>query len=164
MKETNTFVKAIRFTFLTVILLLVSQRVKCQPSNNNALSQNQIDFSTMIECVKSCSPEDFTFSVSAPSLIAQSADGWEIAYYVFVDDTLIRDYCFQSDATESIPQLVELLDNDQYCWQVNLILYNITMTNAIEIMVYRPNRVDAWIKERKDKDIIYWKKFIQSKF
>lgn len=164
MKETNTFVKAIRFTLLTVMLLLVSQRVKCQPSNNNALSPRQIDFSTMIERAKSYSPEDFTFSVSAPSLIAQSADGWEIAYYVFVDDTLIRDYCFQSDATESIPQLVELLDNDQYCWQVNLILYNITMTNAIELMVYRPNRVDAWIKERKDKDIIYWKKFIQSKF
>ena len=38
------------------------------------------------------------------------------------------------------------------------------MTNAIEFMVYRPNRVEAWIKERKDKDIIYWKKFIQSKF
>ena len=48
MKETNTFVKAIRFTLLTVMLLLVSQRVKCQPSNNNALSPRQIDFSTMI--------------------------------------------------------------------------------------------------------------------
>ena len=85
-KRTNTFVTAIRVILFTVMLLLVSQRVKCQPSNNNALSPRQIDFSTMIERAKSYSPEDFTFSVSAPSLIAQSADGWEIAYYVFVDD------------------------------------------------------------------------------
>lgn len=164
MKKTNTFDKTIRLTLFIVMLLLVSQRVKCQLPNNKAHSLYQTDFSTMIERVKSYSPEDFTFSVSAPSLLAQSADGWDIAYYVFVDDTLIRNYCFQSDAIESIPQLVELLDNDQYCWQVNIILYNITMTNAIEFMVYRPNRIDAWIKERKDKDIIYWKKFIQSKF
>lgn len=164
MKETSTFIKAMRLSLFTIMLLLVSQQVKCQQSNNKAFSPHQIDFSTMIERVKSYSPENFTFSVSTPSLLAQSADGWEIVYYVFVDDTLIRDYCSQSDAIESIPRLMELMDNEQYCWQVNIILYNITMTNAIEFMVYRPNRVDAWIKERKEKDINYWKKFIQSMF
>lgn len=164
MKRTNTFVTAIRVTLFTVILLLVSQQVKCQLSNNKASSLHQIDFSTMIERVKSYAPEKFTFSVSAPSLVAPSADGWEIAYYAFADDSLVRNFCSQADAIEYLPQLVDLLDDEQCSWQVNIMLYNITMTNAIELMAYSPNRVEAWVRERKDKDLACWKKFIQNKF
>ena len=68
MKETNTFVKAIRFTLLTVMLLLVSQRVKCQPSNNNALSPRQIDFSILQRTLRS-------LSVRLHSLHNQQMDG-----------------------------------------------------------------------------------------
>ena len=137
----------------------MSSQANCQQATGE-FHPYQYDFSTIINRVKSYSPENFTFSVSMPSLVDSSANGWEITYYVFVNDTIIQEFCFRPDAKKYIPELVALMNEDQYSWQVNIMLYSITQMNAIELMSYRPNQVDAWIREQKDKDISFWKSYL----
>ena len=144
---------------LFITLFGMSSQANCQQATDK-FSPYQYDFSTIINRVKSYSPEDFTFSVSMPSLVDSLASGWRITYYVFVNDTIIQEFCFQPDAKKYIPELVALMNEDQYSWQVNIMLYSITQMNAIELIAYLPNQVDAWTRGQKDKDISFWKSYL----
>lgn len=160
-KDVNAskFVENIWIVLLFITLFGMSSQANCQQATDE-FSPYQYDFSTIINRVKSYSPEDFTFSVSMPSLVDSSASGWRITYYVFVNDTIIQEFCFQPDAKKYIPELVALMNEDQYSWQVNIMLYSITQMNAIELMAYLPNQVDAWTRGQKDKDISFWKSYL----
>ena len=158
-ERTPKIIENIWMVLLFIISFGMFPNAKCQQTTD-VFSHYQFGFSAIIERVKSYSPEDFTFSVSMPSLVDTSANGLEITYFAFVNDTVIQEFCSRPEAKEYIPQLVTLMSEDQYSWQVNIMLYSITQMNAIELMTYRPNRVDAWTKEQKEKDISFWKSYL----
>lgn len=155
-KITNN-IKRIWINPYLIVSLLIYTPVKCQQININP---SQRDFLSIINRVKSYSAVDFKFSVSMPSLVTQSANGWDIAYFVFIDDSIVQEFCSRPDAIDYVPQLILMMIADECSWQVNILLYCITKKNAIELMAYRPNYVDAWTKEQKEKDINLWKKML----
>lgn len=151
-------IKSIWIIPFLIVSLLIHTHVKCQQINMNNPSQKE--FLSIINRVKSYSAVDFKFSVSMPSLVTQSANGWEIAYFVFIEDSIIQEFCSRPDAIDYVPQLLLMMIADEYSWQVNILLYCITKKNAIELMAYRPNCVYAWTKEQKERDINLWKKML----
>jgi len=63
------------------------------------------------------------------------------------------------DKIELIKKLVSLLDNPQYDWGANLVLYSLTKKIAIRFIVVE-NR-NEWQKKFKTEDIEYWRAFFK---
>ncbi|WP_196890272.1 hypothetical protein [Aureivirga sp. CE67] len=54
--------------------------------------------------------------------------------------------------------IILLLEDENFDWRINLILYDVFKKDALLFYVFDiRNRLD-WVKYDKDKDIIYWKK------
>lgn len=145
--------------WITIVVLMLGSSAKCQQTDN-LKSYYQIDFFSIINRVKSCPSTDFTFSVSMPSLVVDSMGDWSITYYAFVDDSIVHAFCSNLDAKEIVPLLVDMIADDEISWQINIMLYSITHVNAIEIASYAPNRVEAWTRERREKDVVFWKSYL----
>ena len=128
-------------------------------TNANLFAQNQISITSILNRIKSMPAKNFEYHLSMPSRDEYGTSTWNIKYYIILEDTVLQNFCDRSDSKQFIRELVELLKDDNYAWQVNLMLFRITKINAIELQVYAPNKVDEWGKERKEKDINFWRTY-----
>lgn len=83
---------------------------------------------------------------------------WEVKYELFIQNSELQKYLELKD-TSLIPYLLELLLNDEFAWEANLLLYALTNQNAINMASYSPDKKELWLLERKELDRKYWKTF-----
>jgi hypothetical protein len=125
--------------------------------NLNLSAQEAMSSSIVLNLLRSAPSEQFSFNLSMPVLDETGTANWNIKYYVFFQDTLLQRFCDTVNSDQIIPDLLKLLNVETYSWQANLMLYCITKTNAMELQIFSPNRVEEWRENRKDKDLAFWR-------
>jgi hypothetical protein len=123
--------------------------------NLNLSAQEAMSSSIVLNLLRSAPSEQFSFNLSMPVLDETGTANWNIKYYVFFQDTLLQRFCDTVNSDQIIPDLLKLLNVETYSWQANLMLYCITKTNAMELQIFRPNRVEEWRENSKDKDLAF---------
>lgn len=127
--------------------------------NFSLVAQDAIDLNKILDRVKSIHAEEFMFDLSMPVLDEEGATNWNIKYFVILQDTVLQNFCAEPNFKHLIPDLVKLLNDDNYAWKANLMLYSITKINAIELQIFAPNKVQEWTENRKEKDITFWRTY-----
>jgi hypothetical protein len=68
----------------------------------------------------------------------------------------VVNYCL-SNKKEVYPILIKMIENSEYEWTGNLLLYRITGRPADSLIKYEQDKCAEWKLERKQKDIDFWK-------
>ncbi|WP_299672602.1 hypothetical protein [uncultured Tenacibaculum sp.] len=62
----------------------------------------------------------------------------------------------------NIPKVLKLLDNNNYDWYINILLYHLTGKSAMIYSALEIRTKEVWLEELYEADIKYWKKTLNA--
>lgn len=137
------------------LLLLAISLSACLQNNPTSITIGVIDY------VKSKQPSEVAIEVKPDFEKKIKVDGMT-HYELFLKDSIGRELNLGKDSS-LIEELLVLLQQEQYAWQANIILYLLTKQNAVKLKKYAPNQHKKWLRERQKTALQYWQYYIEKK-
>jgi hypothetical protein len=136
--------------FLILMLLVLTASGQISPKSKYS------------EALKKLSNERADFFVSNPVRIKDSSGQVIAVRNLIVLENEYMNKVARKYGNEIVPDLVGMLQDTLRDWAANLLLYNITNTDAVVFKYYPPNDWAKWRKFRKHEDVLKWEGYLKN--
>lgn len=112
----------------------------------------------LLRTLSSKKSEEFGFGMSMPARIWNDSLPDRVVHYLIINDSSLLNLCRKVEFDDVSDDLLDFLDDPDLAWQANLVLFDLTESDALTMSVYRPNKVSEWKKEKWPDHKRMWRK------